>query len=228
MQAVRQRKLDKSTPLTGPEAEVRIEPHLRSNAKRNWFSGCAAANLHRLIGQKSGSGGTPAAFWSLFRRGKSDPGPGRKVNAAIGGREGSLGWGGPGAKARSGWLRRRRGKRRLFQLLPQFHQAISQDRGILELQHLRRASPRSAAPRGPRWHFTCAAEVNSALRQGFAPWANRLCGAVAPGKEAAISAPSSIPPGDLSGSRHTRTPASLPPLSSASPCARSPPPPPGG
>ena len=108
---------------------------------------------------------------SLFRRGKSDPGPCR---------------GGLGAKARSGWLRRHRGKRRLLEFLPQFYQAISQNRRILELQHLRRASPRSAAPWGPRWHFTCAAEVNSALRQGFARRANRLYGASAPGKEAAI------------------------------------------
>ena len=164
------KQTDGSTPLTGPEAEVRIEPHLRSDAKRNWFSGCAAANLHRLIGQKLGSGGTPAAFWSLFRRRKSDPGPGR---------------GGPGAKARSGWLRRHRGKRRLFEFLPQFHQTVSQNRCIFELQHFRRASPRSSAPWGPRWHFTCAAEVNSALRQGFAQGANRLYGAFAPGKEAA-------------------------------------------
>ena len=49
-----------------------------------------------------------------------------------------------------------------------------------------------------------------------------------PGKEAANGAPSSIPPGGLLKSPHIRTPASLPPLSSASLSARSPPPPPGG
>ena len=172
MQAVRQRNLDKSTPLTGRQPKSDKIPG--GDQIPEGFGGSVALQWQvcsRLIGQKSGSGGTPAAFWSLFRGVKCDPGPGQ---------------GGPGAKARSGWLRRRRGKRQLFQLLPQFHQAISQNRGVLELQHLRRASPRSTAPRGPRWHFTCAAEVNSALRQGFAPWANRLCGAVAPGKEAAI------------------------------------------
>ena len=43
---------------------------------------------------KTGSGESPAAVWSLFRRGKSDPGPGR---------------GGPGAKVRSGLLRTHQG-----------------------------------------------------------------------------------------------------------------------
>ena len=29
------------------------------------------------LGKNTGTGVSPAAFWSLFRRGKSDPGPGR-------------------------------------------------------------------------------------------------------------------------------------------------------
>ena len=44
----------------------------------------------------------------------------------------------------------------------------------------------------------------------------------------ATSAAPAAPPGGPAGSPRIRTPASLPPLSSASPCARSPPPPPGG
>src|SRR5699024_251427 len=35
------------------------------------------------LGKKSGTGVSPAAFWSLFRRGKSDPGPGRGGPGAI-------------------------------------------------------------------------------------------------------------------------------------------------
>ena len=40
------------------------------------FSGCAVFPCWRPIGQKTGAGVSPAAFWSLFRRGKSDPGVG--------------------------------------------------------------------------------------------------------------------------------------------------------
>ena len=113
-------------------------------------------------------------------------------------------------------------RRRLLQLRPQLCQTVSQNGGVLELQHLRRAAPRSSAPRGPPRHFTCAGQVNCPLRRGFAPQNARAAHLRRWRRRRVTSAAPAAPSNGLSKRRRTRTPASSPPLSSASPPGRSP------
>ena len=56
------------------EASLTTKPQIRCQNEIQW-QGTLPTDKDRL-GKKSGTGVSPAAFWSLFRRGKSDPGCG--------------------------------------------------------------------------------------------------------------------------------------------------------
>ena len=90
-QAVRSRKKGNVYPFKRANGRSPARNPVQVGSPEDFASSVATQRQSLMASDwtKPGSGVSPVVFWSLFHRGKSDPGPGR---------------GGPGVKLRSGWL----------------------------------------------------------------------------------------------------------------------------